>query len=445
VSAARPVPLPLWLRRRLRVRWNIFALMFAFGSLAYLQQKSLTVAALRMMPDLGLTQMQIGWLDTAFLVGYASMQFPSGLLGQRFRPRLVFSVLGFGACAACLVMPLASLVLTGAALFSALLLGRLMLGIFQAPLFPVSNGIWEAWFRPESWPLVLGVSTMCVGVGLAITPPLVAELMVTLDWRRALLWTNVPMLVLTLLWVWYGRNTPTEHRGVSAAELAEIGTHASSVQHTFSWQRAWELLKNRDVLMLTFSYICANYVFYLIADWCFLYLVQERHFTALQSGWLATTPALVGAAGAGVGGQLASVLGARLGVRRGLRLLPLLCLPATGVLLLATVAAENAYLAVATLAVAFACQQVNEGPYWASVMHCARDDTMSAGGLLNTGGNIGGLIAAPVTAYFSGHGAWTPPFLIGAALACVAAASWLWVDPTRSAARAAAVPALAVS
>jgi len=49
-------------------------------------------------------------------------------------------------------------------------------------------------------------------------------------------------------------------------------------------------MRNRDVLALTGSYVCMNYVYYLLANWCFLYLLQERHFTVLESGWLASTP-----------------------------------------------------------------------------------------------------------------------------------------------------------
>ena len=430
-SAAALLPAP----PRVRVRWKIFGFMFAFGVFAYLQQKGLSVAALRMMPELGLTQQQIGWLQAAFIAGYSLMQFPGGLLGQRFRPRLVFAVLGFGTCAAALVVPLAPLVLVGAPLFLTLLLGRSLLGALQAPIFPVTNGVFEAWFPPEKWPLVQGLASACLGVGLAMTAPLVANLMVAFNWQRALLWTSAPMLVLAMLWTWYGRNTPAEHPSISAPELAEIGACAA-IHHEFSWPRVGRLLLNRDALALTFAYICANYVFYFIADWCFLYLVQERHFEILESGWLSAAPAVVGAFGASLGGYGATHLGIRLGVCRGLRLIPLVSLPACALLLLAGVSSSSGYLAVAALALAFACEQVNEGPFWAAIMHVAPGDTMAAGGLLNTGGNVGGLIAAPVTAYFSGHGAWTPPFLIGSAFALVAAATWLIVDPTRHAARA---------
>src|SRR5215475_9221925 len=66
-----------------RVRWRIYGLLFAFGAIAYFQQKGITVAAERIMPELSLSQNQIGWLEWAFVLGYASFQFPGGLIGQR--------------------------------------------------------------------------------------------------------------------------------------------------------------------------------------------------------------------------------------------------------------------------------------------------------------------------------------------------------------------------
>jgi len=93
--------------------------------------------------------------------------------------------------------------------------------------------------------------------------------------------------------------------------------------------------------------------------------------------------------------------------------------------------AANAYIAVAALALTFGAVEINEGSYWAAIMQVGRGDSMSASGVLNTGGNAGGLIATPVVAYLSGHHAWTAAFLIGSALAVVSAASWLLVDPTR--------------
>jgi sugar phosphate permease len=73
-------------------------------------------------------------------------------------------------------------------------------------------------------------------------------------------------------------------------------------------------------------------------------------------------------------------------------------------------------------------------------MFVARADTMTATGVLNTGGNIGGLIGIPIVAYLSGHGAWTAAFLIGTLFAVVGAACWLGVDATRPFAAGGAAP-----
>jgi len=416
------------------VRWWIFLYLFGFGFVVYFEQRGITVASYQMMPQLHLTQEQIGWLLWWMLLGYTALQFPGGVIGQRVGARWTFVIISLVAFAATIGTPLLPLLLSGGALFAALLATQLLLGASQGPVFPISAGVFETWFPARQWPLVQGLQSMGLQLGAALTAPLIASLMSVFGWQRALAWSALPVLALIGGWAWYGRNTPAEHPKVTETELAELGPQATErVDQAISWQRVWELMRNRDVLALTASYICMNYVFYLLANWSFLYLVQERHFTVLESGWLASTPPLAAAIGAGVGGHLASVLGERYGVRAGLRIIPLLSLPVAGVLQFAAVDATNPYLAVVALALCFAAVELNEGPYWAAIMHVGRSDSMAAGGLLNTGGNLGGLICTPIVAYLSGHQAWTPAFLIGMGFAAVSAALWLVVDPTRTA------------
>lgn len=415
-----------------RIRWRIFGLLFCFGGVAYLQQKSLTVAAARMMPDLGLTQMQIGWIEWAFVLGYAAFQLPGGVIGQRLGARRMFIVISLVAFLATILTPLAPLVLAGTALLVALLLLQLLLGLAQGPIFPVSSGVMETWFRPEQWALVQGLQAMGLQIAAALTPPLIAYLMAAFGWQYALFWPELPVLALIAVWAWYGRNSPAEHPRITAEELAELGENSVATTQTgTSRRRLGSLLGNQSILLLTLSYICMNYVFYLIANWCFLYLVQERHFGILEGGWLAAAPPLAAAIGAGVGGKLATELCARFGFRWGLRLVPLAALPTAGALLLVTVHLSNPYGAVVALALCYAIVELTEGSYWAATMFVARADTMSATGVLNTGGNIGGLIGIPIVAYLSGHGAWTAAFVIGTLFAILGAAAWLGVDATR--------------
>jgi predicted MFS family arabinose efflux permease len=65
-------------------------------------------------------------------------------------------------------------------------------------------------------------------------------------------------------------------------------------------------------------------------------------------------------------------------------------------------------------------------------MHVARTDSMAASGILNTGGNVGGLIGIPIVGYLAQQHAWTSAFLLGTVLALLSAAAWLFVDPQRS-------------
>jgi MFS transporter, ACS family, glucarate transporter len=412
-----------------RVRWRIYAFLFTFGFIAYFQQKGLTVAAERMMPELGMSQMQLAWLEWAFVLGYAAFQFPGGVIGQRLGARFMFTLIGAVAFLATVLTPLAPIVLQGAALIVVLFALQLLMGLAQGSIFPVSSGVMETWFRPERWALIQGMQSMALQFAAAATPPVVSFLMITLGWQQALFWPALPAVVVIALWAWYARNSPAEHPSVTADELAELGKEPlPPPPAAVDWRRLRHLLANRSIMLATFSYICMNYVFYLIANWCFLYLVQERHFNVLESGWLATLPPLAAGAGAGVGGGLVNLVSARFGNRWGFRLVPMVALPVSGILLLVTVNLSNPYAAVGALALAYAVVELCEGPFWGVTMFVARADTMSATGILNTGGNIGGLIGIPLVGYLSGHGHWTTAFVIGAIFSVVGAIAWLGID-----------------
>lgn len=420
--------------RRVRVRWWIFGFTCAFAFIAYVQRQTVTVAAERMMPDLSFSQMQIGMLYWAFIAGYTCFQIGGGIYGQRLGARRAFVVMSLVAFAAALATPAAPALFAGRSLFAVLMVSQLVLGLAQAPVFPVSAGVYETWFPASRWSLLWGVQSTFMNLGAALTPPMIAHLMHAFGWRQALAWSSLPALGVIALWAWYGRNTPAEHRGVSAAELAELHGVASEAApiSAIDWPRLRCLLRDRNVLLISYSYLSMNYVFYLLSGWCFLYLVRERHFTVLESGWLASLPPLGAALGAGAGGKIGTWLFVRYGPRWGFRLVPLVAMPLGGLLLIAAVEFDSPYWAAAALAAAYAAVELIEGPAWAAMMCVARADTMVAAGALNTAGNLGGLIGIPLVAYLSGHGSWTAAFVIGSVFAFTSGVVWLWIDASRT-------------
>ncbi len=424
-----------------RIRWRIFGFLFVFAFIAYFQQKGLTVAAERMMPELSLSQAQIGWLEWAFVLGYAAFQFPGGVIGQRLGARRMFVVIGTVAFLATTFTPLAPHVAAGAALVALLFGLQLLLGLAQGAIYPVGAGVMEAWFHPRSWAMIQGLSSTATQLAAAATPPLVAYLMTRFGWQQALLWPALPAAAAIALWAWYGRNTPQEHRAVSQQELAELAHDASQEGSVLAARHGVKrLLLDRSLILLTLSYACLNYVFYLLSNWCFLYLVQERHFDVLESGMLAAFPPLAAAVGAGVGGTLVTRMCTRVGLKWGFRIVPMVALPVAGALLLLAVNLSSAYAAVAAMSLAYAAVEINEAAYWGATMFVARADSMAATGILNTGGNAGGLIGIPIIAYLSGHGHWTMAFALAAVFGVVGAAAWLGVDASRRIGSASSLP-----
>jgi len=155
---------------RIRIRWRIFGFMFGFGFIAYLQQKSITVAAAPMMPELGLTQLQIGWLEQGFAVGYAVFQIPIGIFAERWGARGTLVLMGLAAVIAMLATPLAPSLFTGTTLFACLFSLQVLLGVSQAATFPVSAGVFQQWFPADRWALVVGLQTMGLQLGAPPRP-----------------------------------------------------------------------------------------------------------------------------------------------------------------------------------------------------------------------------------------------------------------------------------
>ena len=219
--------------------------------------------------------------------------------------------------------------------------------------------------------------------------------------------------------------TTTERDELSANPPAAEGPPVTA-------RRVLHVLGDPQILRITASYFIMNYVFYLVTFWSFLYLVQERRMTAIESGWLASLPFVVAGAAAAAGGRLADHLRARYGDRIGMRVLPLIALPTSALLLYLTVSATSPYWAVAALCFGFGCVEITEGSFWGATMRLAPQDTMAATAVLNTGGNLGGVVATPIIAVLSAHHGWTAVFATGAVLSMVAAALWFTIDASPS-------------
>jgi ACS family glucarate transporter-like MFS transporter len=411
------------------VRWAVLAGLFGFSFFAYVQRTSISVAADRLMSEVGLTQVQVGWLFTAFLASYAALQAPGGWVGQRLGARRTLVACSIVALTATMITVAAPAVFVGTAGLIVLLLSQLLLGAAQAPVFPATAGATESWFPRHQWSFAQGLMSSGLNLGSAAAPPAIALLMVALGWQAALLLASAPLIALTLFWYVRARDFPADDPRVPRAELDELEPTQTFSSAFPSASRVRALLLDRSLLLLTLSYLVMNYAFYFLTFWSFLYFRQERHFSTIDSGWLAAAPFIAAGVGAALGGGACDALRKGLGERWGFRAAPLLALPLSGIALVAAASAPSAVSAEIDLCAAFAAIEVTEGIYWAAAMRIAGSDSMLATGILNTGGNIGGIIGTPLVAVLTANHSWNAAFLAGAACAVFAALLWFGVDP----------------
>ncbi|MDT8321991.1 MAG: MFS transporter [Xanthomonadales bacterium] len=382
-----------------RVRWRILAIIVLASFISYVLRYNTSTAAPAMIGDLGLTEIQFGYVLAAFAAGYAIFQFPGGILGDRFGPRkmlTVIAVLWALLTALTSLVPSAETASTAVVVIS-LMVVRFLVGASHAPIFPVVNTSVVRWFPVGGWALPHGLSSTGLTLGVAASAPLLAWMITEVGWRAAFLLLAPLGLLVAAVWWWYARDNPAQHAAANEAEIeliqdgCELDLHSGDKGGRADWLR---VLKNRDVLLLTLSYTSMNYVFYIVFNWFFYYLVEIRQYSITEAGFVTAAQWVAGAAGAAVGGWLCDRMCKRVGLRWGCRWPIVIGMSASGLLLLGGALHPSPQVAVTALAFCFFFNQLNEGPYWATSIAVGGKHAGAAAGVMNTGANIMGIVNA---------------------------------------------------
>lgn len=415
--------------RSIPVRWRLLVLLSFIAFVNYFLRNALSVAAPSIRAEFNFTSTELGWILGAFNVTYTLLQIPGGMFGERLGPRLALGSIaitwgvltwltGFvpGLMAASATGVLVSLVAV-----------RLLVGVSNAPIFPIQTGMIEGWFPPGRWALPNALTSTGLSIGQAMLGPIVTALIVAYGWRMSF-YALAPLgVVAGLWWLWYARDRPGQHPAMSREELEFIDAGRSKAPRAACAPASMRAaIVNRDVLILAASYFCLNYVFYTFSQWLFTYLVESRGFSMLESGWLYVLPFATGAVLTAVGGWVCDTLCRRLGGLRGCRITAISGLVLVAFFLMTGVFADDPYVAVALLSLCFGFTLFTDTCYWAAATYACGEHTACACGMLNFGGNVPGLLA-PLVGFAIDHVGWVPTIASGSVFALVGAALWLFV------------------
>lgn len=196
-----PSPLPVH-RPAVPIRaWTLLGLVAIAAVLFMMDRQVLSLLKTTLRDEMGLTDVQYGWLITGFMVPYTVMYLFTGGWIDRWGTR-VMSLVFIGTMSA------ATLLNGVARNFEEMFLCRVLLGAAEAGIIPASILFVYTWFPDDRRATAAGIKSPIALVGTMSTPLLVACLAENFGWRVAFVIPGVVGLFVAAGWWWLDRNPP---------------------------------------------------------------------------------------------------------------------------------------------------------------------------------------------------------------------------------------------
>jgi len=401
--------------------------LFLLSAIAFLDRTNVSIAGPQISSEFHLDNVRLGWVISAFLVGYAASQVLAGWAAVRLGPRraLALGVLWWGAftLATALVSPAIPRAL------AVLIAVRFGLGVGEAIIYPASNQFVAQWIPAGERGRVNGVIFAGVGAGSGLTPYLLTAIIASYGWRSAFWCSAAIGMVAGIAWFLIARDTPEAHPLISPDELRTIQagrTQLPATRPAFPWRT---ILRSRTLLLLTFACFTFGYVAWIFLGWFYLYMAGARGLDLKASALYTMIPFIAITVFCLAGGVLGDWLTARRGLRAGRCGPGLVSLLATAALLVIGSRVASAPLAAVTLAAGAGILYISQSSYWSVTADIAGPHAGVVSAVMNMGAQIGGAVTASLTPWIAQRFGWTSSFLTAALLAVAGGLAWLGVDP----------------
>lgn len=413
------------MRNIFKVRHLILAVMCLMYFVAYIDRVNISVAGPLIKQEFGLTPTELGLVFSAFAYPYAAMQIIGGWCADRFGPRLVLTVLS-------IIWAVATILCGFAWGLTSLIIFRLILGIGEGGAFPTATRAFTFWLPATERGFAQGITHSFARLGGAVTPPLVIGIAALYGWRHSFVILGAVSLLWTALYVWTFRNTPAEHKWVGAAELAEIGVKARKSTGVGKRKTPWKEMIQK-MWLVTFVDFCYGWSLWVFLTWLPSYLKDARGFDLKQLALFTSLPLLAGVVGDTLGGVVSDSIYKRTGnLKLARRLMLVIGMGGALVFIVPVVYAKSPLMAVALLSASFFFLELTNAVLWSLPLDIAGDYAGTAGGMMNTGFGVAGMISPIVFGYLiQATGSYELPFGISALLLAIGVVCSLFIDPNR--------------
>jgi sugar phosphate permease len=381
---------------------------------AWLDRMCISMTIPFMMKDLNFSATAAGSIMGAFFLTYSLAQMPGGMLSDKIGPRKVISgALVWWSVFTAFTGMVSSLtnILVVRFLFG---LGE---GVFPAPVWKTIGN----WFNKRERATANSIILSTVALGPAITPLIMAPIIANFGWRAAFYVLGTAGLVCALLSWRYLADTPRQHRGISAAELAEHEAErkaeaAAAGDGGMAKASLRQLMASPTIWMLFLVWLTLTIAMYGYMTWLPTYLMKVRGLSLMNAGFAASVPFFFAAIGTGISGWLMDRF-----FKNNIKMMIVL-----SELLGAFFLYQFFNVADNTMAQIYQCVAafflwMALGSFWSLTVLVIPEHLMGSGsGFVNTGGQFGGFIA-PIAIgmmidYFGGNYAAGFNVLIGSTI-----------------------------
>jgi len=393
----------------------------------YLDRSNISVAATGITSELGLSTVQLGYLFSAFGWTYTFLQIPGGILSDRIGIRKLYTIT--------LVMWSLATLLQGFATGLLMLIGlRVLIGVFEAPSYPMNNRIVTSWFPDNERAGAIATYTSGQFIGLAFLTPLLAIIQFHLGWRGLFIVSGLIGILWGIAWYFFYRS-PAEHKKVNQAELDQIesgggltGTKESvNNNKTVSWKDIGLVLSKRKLWGIYIGQFGVNSTMIFFLTWFPKYLMTSKKMNFLESGLMTSAPFFCAFLGVLTSGFLSDYLVKRnvsVGVARKAPVI-------TGLLLSISILGAN-YVEDHAFVIAFMCLAFFGNGLasitWVFVSLLAPKNLVGvAGGAFNFIGGSATIIVPIVIGYLVADGVYSGALIFISAMTLMASLSYIFL------------------
>lgn len=377
-------------------RWIILTLLFAATTVNYFDRIVLNVLVKDIKADLSLSDLQYGYIVTAFRFTYACGFLVAGRAVDWLGTKLGYLV-------SILLWTISACMRGVGSSLSLLCFWQGTFGVAASGNFPAAIKSVTEWFPARQRSLATSLFNSGPSIALVVGPPIVALLMTgTGSWRWTFIIVGLTGFVLAAIWPFVYRQPK---------HLAVFNSPDTNNKQTIKWSR---LLKHKESYGLMIGKFCTDPVWWFYIAWLPNYLYDKRNFDIKEIA--IALPLIYGIAiilgniaGWAAGYLIRKGLHPRI-ARKRVMFACALCMPLSALAVLA----DNPWAAI--LLVSLACSAHNG---WSANIFTLTGDCFdstavgSVTGLIGFAGGMGGvLIAGIAPGFIIQYFGYTPIFML---------------------------------